>query len=142
MPSQYDLKKKSIGSILSTKTINTEDNITIQRKPITDILIYVDNKNTEINVFLDEFSIQFTPKELNDFPINASDFQKPIELVPMLVMYNDIDDVYIVILHVNSMISDGIVIIRPPSGLSIRYSVQINYIEMTGVRIIKEGVNE
>ena len=79
-----------------------------------------------ITVKLDEDVINFTPNDLNDFPIHASDFMQIPEGIPTLI-YTNGSDKYIVALTWNGEVKEFDLIVASPSSKSINSSYQVIY---------------
>ena len=96
----------------------------------------MDNGDSHITVQLDTDVIKFTPNDLNDFPIHASDFMQITEGMPMLVYTNGADK-YIVALRWRGDVDVFNLILSSPSSQSINASYQVVYFDMVSEEVKK-----
>ena len=91
--------------------------------------VFVDNGDANIMVQIDDIVLQFTPNDLYNFPVNASDFTQIPEGIPVLV-YSNGTDKYIIALSWNGEVGVFNLILSSPSSKSINASYSITYTEV------------
>lgn len=114
------------GHILNKLDLNVAKSIlTLRNAVVHTLYIWVNDKDTKIVVKIDDQEISFTAKELYETSIRAYDSGMIVRGIPQLLVYDDINDRYLMALAFNTKLQFFNLNIIPPSGTTIKYAYQV-----------------
>ena len=87
------------------------------------ILLRADNKDARFLLSMGDVNIDFTPDDVNSVPLNLSDFQFAVPLIPMIA-YTD-GTWFIIVVKVDEMAKQFTLSVSPPSGVTVNVGWEV-----------------
>jgi len=114
------------GNLLVKRLLTgVESVVRIEEANVDALYVYVNHRRAKVKIHLDGQEYSFTADELGERELYASDFSALVKGIPLLIVYDDTSNTYIVGFKVDSHVKVLEISIESPEKYTIQYAYQV-----------------